>query len=156
MLIGDISSLQMTLIQSIWKCRKVDTLLKIRWEENQRGVRSLCNVEVLHGWSLVSVWRPLSWSEECFSKTKWMGVTSPQRSILERPPACTGQTERRKHVPLSHSRHQTHLHPRRIQFAVQESKINLKTKHPSHHLLKADFEAKIIKWHLYLSYSVCL
>lgn len=91
----------------------------------------------------------LSWSVECFSKTKWMGVTSPQRSTLERPPACTGQTERRKHVPLSHSRHQTHLHPRG--FSLQYWKINLNSSNkPSHHPLKADFEAKIIKFHLYI------
>lgn len=52
-----------------------------------------------------------SWMGECFSKTKWMGVRSPLRSTLWRPPACASQTELNTHVLLSRSRHQTHLHP---------------------------------------------
>lgn len=43
----------------------------------------------IRSWSLVSLWRPLFVAGECFFKTKWMGVTSPQRYTLLCWPAWT-------------------------------------------------------------------
>lgn len=105
---------------------KVDVRLRnlMRREPERSSIYAVFRCYMAGVWSAYG--GLLSWSGECFSKTKWMGVTSKQRSTLERPPACTDQTERRLNtrVPLSHSKHQTHLHPRG--FSLQYMRVKFK------------------------------
>lgn len=106
-----------------WKyCLKI--WVRLTRDPERSSVHAVLRCYTAGVWS--AYWGLLSWPGECFSMTKWMGVTSPQRSTLWRPPACAGQTELRlnTHVLLSHSRHQTHLHPSKFSLQYRGPKVN--------------------------------
>lgn len=116
-------------IENAWKLKKLwkscwKVWVRLTGDPERSSVHAVLRCYMAGVWS--SYWGLLSWPGECFFKTKWMGVTSSQRSTLWGPPACTGQTELRlnTHVLLSHSGHKTHLHPSKFSLQYTAPKIN--------------------------------